>query len=61
MKQTAVNDIKINGITFLTFCRQLRGYSVLNKKGSEIPKFLLYWNRVTVDKIFSNYKIVARV
>lgn len=51
----------VNGITFFTFCTHLRGYSVLNKKGREIPKFLLYWNRVSIDEVFIKYKVVSRL
>lgn len=54
-------ETTINGITFFTFCTQLRGYSVLNKKGIEIPKFLLYWNKVSVDDIFDRYRVKARL
>lgn len=51
----------INGITFFIFCQHLRGYSVLNKKGKEIPKFLLFWNRVSIDEVFERYKVVSRI
>lgn len=54
-------ETTVNGITFFTFCQHLRGYSVLNKKGKEVPKFLLFWNRVSIDDVFIKYKIIARL
>ncbi len=51
----------VNGITFFTFCTHLRGYSVLNKKGKEIPKFLLYHSKISIDDVFNKYKIIARL
>lgn len=54
-------ETTVNGITFLTFCTQLRGYSVLNKNNKPIPKYLLFWNRVSIDDVFIKYKIVSRI
>tara|TARA_R110000851_G_scaffold108617_1_gene230072 strand:- start:41303 stop:41467 length:165 start_codon:yes stop_codon:yes gene_type:complete len=43
-----------NNKTFLQFCISLVGYKFINKKGAEVPKFILYWNGHRSDQLKYN-------
>ncbi len=47
-------------MTFLEFTRQLRGYTIRNKKGTEIFKYQLYWNGYSIPYIKENFNITLR-
>lgn len=52
--------IKINGLTFLEFCDKFTGYEIRNARGKAIPRYLLFWNRISVEYIEHNYKFTER-
>jgi hypothetical protein len=47
-------------ITFLEFCNQLRGFTIHNNQSANIPKFLLYWNGLSVKEVKRKYKLIER-
>ena len=45
--------MKINGITFLEFCSELKGYRVLGTDGIEIAKYELFHKGINPRKIMT--------
>ena len=41
-----------NGMTFHEFCRELNGFNIY-VKGSEVPKWMLFWNGISTSDIFT--------
>lgn len=52
--------IRINGLTFMNFIGKLRGKIIIDKNGYEIPKFVLFWSRKSINDILENYNLIDR-
>jgi len=55
--------IKINGLTFFEFLKQdcIAGLDFYSKRTNNfVPKFMLYWNSLTIPYIRENYKAVVK-
>ena len=50
----------INGLTFLQFIEELKGKRILNQYGKEIPKYILFWKRLTPNQVKENYNLISR-
>jgi hypothetical protein len=51
---------KINNLTFLEFIDEFRGKRILNQYGKEIPKYILFWKRLTPSQVKEKYNLVNR-
>ena len=55
--------IKINELTFFEFLNQdgIAGLDFYSKRTNNfVPKFMLYWNSLTIPYIRENYKAVVK-
>lgn len=53
--------IKINGVSFFEFNKELSGLNIIDKKrGSKVPKFILFWKGLSIDEIKYKYSIERR-
>ena len=50
----------INGLTFLQFIEEFKGKIILNHYGKEIPKYILFWKRLTPSQVKEKYNLVNR-
>lgn len=50
-KDYFVTTTKKNGLTFHDYCNKLNGFNV-KRKGSDIPKWMLFWAGITIETIF---------
>jgi hypothetical protein len=50
----------INGITFLDFMQEFRGKRIINQYGKEIPKYILFWKRLTPSQVKEKFNLVNR-
>jgi hypothetical protein len=50
----------INGLTFLDFMHEFRGKRILNQYGKEIPKYILFWRRLTPSQVKEKFNLVNR-
>lgn len=41
-------------VSFLEFCNELRGRKFVDKKGEEVPKYILYWRGYRLDHLIFN-------
>ena len=62
MIKTIDNGIlRINGLSFLEFSNAFRGYVITNKKsGFVIPKFLLFWNGISISEVKNKFDLRPR-
>ena len=51
---------KINGLTFLEFMLEFKGKRIFNHYGKEVPKYLLYWNKIKTNDVFLKYVVKNR-
>lgn len=52
--------IRVNNLTFLEFMNNFRGKIILNKRGNEVPKFILFWAGASPEKIKDTFTLVNR-
>ena len=52
--------IRVNNLTFLEFMNEFRGKIILNKANKEVPKYLLFWNGASPEKIKDTFSLVNR-
>lgn len=53
--------LTINGLSFLQFSNQFRGYVIVSMKtGRRIPKFLLYWSGASVSDVKTRFILQRR-
>lgn len=53
--------IKINELSFLQFSNCFRGYLIVCKKtGRSIPKFLIFWNGISVTETKTRFSLERR-
>ena len=50
----------INGFTFLQFMDEFKGKIILNQYGKEIPKYILFWKRLTPSQVKEKFNLVNR-
>lgn len=50
-----IEPIRKNGLTFYKFCMELHGLTIFHK-GSEVPKWMLFWNGFKIDDILKQKK-----
>lgn len=52
--------IRVNNLTFLEFMNNFRGKIILNKRGNEVPKFILFWAGIDPIKIKEHFTLINR-
>jgi hypothetical protein len=53
--------IRINELSFLQFSNCFRGFLIVSKKtGRSIPKFLIYWNGISVAEAKTRFSLERR-
>lgn len=51
--------VKVNGLTFFEFQKNLQGKKVFdNKKGETVPKFVLFWAGYNPDHIAKTFSVI---
>lgn len=62
IQKTIENGVlKINGVSFLEFHRELLGLNIINKRnGAKVPRFILFWKGLSVSEIRRRYSLVDR-
>jgi hypothetical protein len=51
---------KINNLTFLEFIDELKGKRILNQYDKEIPKYILFWRKLTPEQIKERFNLINR-
>jgi hypothetical protein len=51
---------RINGLSFREFMDHFHGKKILNKRGYEVPKYLLFWQGISPMKIKEHFTFVNR-
>lgn len=53
-------DITINGLTFLQFANEFKGFYILNKNGFRVFKYVLFWSGANPTKIKEKFTLIRR-
>jgi|688.fasta_scaffold52041_9 hypothetical protein len=54
--------IKINGLSFLEFSKDLMGVEIVNRQnGFTVPKFILFWRGLSITEVKNKYFLRPRV
>ena len=51
---------KINGLTFLDFMNEFRGKRIFNRHEQEVPKFVLFYSKLSIREIKERFNLVSR-
>ena len=60
MKKEITNEgiIRVNDLSFLDFCRELRGYNIFDRKtGRKIYKYTLFWNGISPTHVCTKFEL----
>lgn len=62
IQKTVENGVlKINGVSFFEFNKELSGLNIIDKKsGVKVPRFILFWKGLSIDEIKYKYLIGNR-
>lgn len=60
ISNTEDGTITVNGLTYLQFANEFKGYFILNKSQRIVPKYILFWQGIHPEKIKEKFTLVNR-